>query len=223
MLISRAYHQLSFDVAAAPESNAVCYMLLPQGATAEIGKWMEKAARNHGCNMVLVSGMDWNKDMTPWPADGVMKKEKNFGGEANLFIKSLLDDYIPNVEQWLKLELQRRYIIGVSLSGLFVLWALFKTDRFAGFASVSGSLWYDNLVDWVSRKEAASASRLYLSLGVKEKLTPDKKMSRVEECTNAIADILRERGHDVVFDMVPGTHFSPLAPKFERALTALLA
>lgn len=223
MLISRAYHQLVFAIAEVPGCNAVCYMLLPQGATAEIGKWAEKAAAEFGCNLVLVSGMDWNKDMTPWPADGVMKKEKSFGGEAGVFAKELLGDYIPNVEKWLKLSSPKRYIIGVSLSGLFALWALFKTDCFDGLASVSGSLWYDNLVDWVGKNRPMSSARLYMSLGVREKNTPDKKMARVEECTNAIAEHLKEQGHDVIFEMVPGTHFSPVAPKFERALAALMA
>lgn len=223
MLISRAYHQLTFEIAADPGNRSVCYVLLPQGAVSEVGKWADKASAELGCNIVLISGMDWNNDMTPWPADGVMKKEKSFGGGAGVFVKSLLEDYVPNIERWLKLELPKRYIIGVSLSGLFALWLLFRTDRFDGLASVSGSLWYDGLVEWVSRNEPASASRLYLSLGVKEKQTPDKRMARVEDCTNAIADLLKAGGQDVVYEMVPGTHFSPLAPKLGRALAAMMA
>lgn len=222
MLLSRAYHQLSFDAAKAPEGGRVCYVLLPAGQLEDIRKWAERAAAAHGCSIVLVSGMDWNRDMTPWPADGVMKDRKKFSGGAVLFLKELLEDHIPSVEQWLKISSPKRYLIGISLSGLFAVWALSRTASFAGIGSVSGSLWYDGLADWARTAQFNCGTSLYLSLGVKEKNTPDKRMATVEDATKDVASILEGKGVSVDFEMVPGTHFSPAAPKFDRALAALL-
>ena len=230
----------------------VCYILLPEGAMPEVLKWAEKAADDNSCDLVLISGMDWNADMSPWMADGVMKKEKVFYGSAPTFLKELVKDSIPTVEQWLGLKSPRRYLMGISLSGLFAVWSLVQTDIFKGVASVSGSLWYDGFVEWLAKhplagnaaktsasaKTSAAASgtpaeapaspdaafpKVYLSLGKREKNTSDKRMSTVEDCTNDVVDILKEKGVDVTYDLLPGTHFSPVAPRFESALAVILA
>lgn len=213
----------SFDITTAEGSDSVCFILLPEGALADMSKWAVKASSTHNANIVLISGMDWNRDMSPWPADGVMKEKKSFAGGAGIFLKELVDDFVPTVEQWLKLRDPRRYLLGISLSGLFSFWALSKTTLFDGIGSVSGSLWYDGLVDWTRKTTFLSNARIYLSLGQKEKNTPDKRMSVVEDATREITAILQDKGFDVRFEMVPGTHFSPAAPKFDKALDALLA
>ena len=222
MLLTRAYHQLSFDISQAPGSSSVCYFLLPGGLTGDIRKWAVNASAAHSCNIVLISGMDWNKDMTPWPAEGVMKEKKNFPGGAGLFLSELLDDYLPTVEQWLKLREPVRYMAGISLSGLFAIWSLSRTDTFKGIGCISGSLWYDGFTEFVRKTDFPSSSRIYLSLGVKEKNTPDKRMAAVEEATKETVALLEGKGFDVTFEMVPGTHFSPAVPKFERALEIIV-
>lgn len=223
MIQSRAYHQANFDIAQAEGSRSVCYVLVPEGVADDLAKWADKAAADSGCSIVLISGMDWNRDLTPWPADGVMKKEKSFSGGGQLFLNVLQNDYIPNVEQWLKLKTAKRYLIGISLSGLFAVWTLGKTNLFTGVASVSGSLWYDNFTEWLRKGPLLSCAKVYLSLGVKEKNTPDRRMATVEDRTKDLAQILEGKGFEVTLEMVPGTHYSPLAPKIGRALEWLLA
>lgn len=212
-----------FDITTAEGSDSVCFVLLPEGAVADMSKWAEKAASAHNTNIVLISGMDWNRDMSPWPADGVMKEKKNFSGGANMFLKELVEDFVPTVEQWLKLYAPKRYLLGISLSGLFSIWALSKTTLFVGVGSISGSLWYDGLVEWTRKTTFLSNARVYLSLGQKEKNTPDKRIATVEDATREISSIIQGKGFDVTFEMVPGTHFSPAAPKFDRTLEILLA
>ena len=238
----------------------VCYILLPEGAMPEVLKWAEKAADENSCDLVLISGMDWNADMSPWMADGVMKKEKVFYGGAPTFLKELVKDSIPTVEQWLGLKDPRRYLMGISLSGLFAVWSLVQTDIFKGVASVSGSLWFDGFVEWLAKHPMAGSTaakspaagipagasetktpaagtpagasvtaapggfpKVYLSLGKREKNTSDKRMATVEDCTDAVVDILKEKGVDVTYDLQPGTHFSPVVPRFESALAVILA
>ena len=212
-----------FDITTAEGSGSVCYVLLPEGMVPDMAKWAEKASSVFGTNIVLISGMDWNRDMSPWPADGVMREKKNFSGGAGMYLKELTEDFIPNVEQWLKLSSPKRCLIGVSLSGLFAIWSLSRYNGFLGVGSVSGSFWYDGFIEWARKTPFFSNAGLYLSLGVKEKNTPDKRMAVVEDATKEIASLLEGKGYAVTFEMVPGTHFSPLAPKFDRALEVLLS
>lgn len=209
---------LHFDVSSVGKSGAVCYVLIPEGVTAELSGWAEEASGRFGCTVVLVSGMDWNNDMTPWPAPGVMKKKKEFGGAAGIFIDMLLDEHIPAFEERFGLKPVKRCLAGISLSGLFAVWSLSRTDAFDFVASVSGSLWYDGFEEWVKTVPVASRAKVYISLGVKEKEAKDRRMARVEDCTRSVVPELEAKGLEVRFEMVPGTHFSPLAPKLDKAL-----
>ena len=74
----------------------------------------------------------------------------------------------------------------------------------------------------MSRTPFSGSAEIYLSLGVREKDVRDARMSKVEDATKEIASLLGGKGYDVTFEMVPGTHFSPAAPKFDRALGILL-
>ena len=55
-------------------------------------------------------------------------------------------------------------------------------------------------------------------LGEKEKNAKEKRMATVEERTQAAANILKEKTQaTVIFELVEGTHFSPIMPRLERA------
>lgn len=223
MHFSRTYQTAELDVTTCGGGDSICYVLLPEGLNADMSAWAGEASARFGINIVLVSGMDWNRDMSPWEAEGVMKKKKNFEGGAGAYLELLTGAIIPNVEQWLGLEAPKRFLLGISLSGLFAIWSLSACDGFVGVGSVSGSLWYDGLVEWAHAAGLPGGARVYLSLGVREKNVPDRRMATVEDATRAMAGILGRKGYDVTFEMVPGTHFSPAAPKFDRALEVLLA
>ena len=221
MLLTRAYHQLDFTVARKEGSGRICYFLLPEGVLGDIAKWSEQAAERYGCNIVLMTGMDWNRDMSPWPAEGVMRKRKGFGGGAALFAESLAEDYLPMVESWLGIRGAERYLLGISLSGLFSLWVLSRTQMFAGAASISGSFWYDGFTGWLEKTAFPLTAKVYLSLGEKEKNAADKRLATVEDRTKEVVSILTAKGLTAVLEMVSGTHFSPAVPRFEKAMAYL--
>lgn len=220
MIISRSYHSVHIDVVG-NDSDKVCYILLPEGLEQDAVKWIEDASVRFGCSIAIISGMDWNRDMTPWSAPGVFKKEKDFSGGAHVFLKEMIEDYMPSIEQFVKFKKPQRYVVGVSLSGLFAIWSLSRADAFAGVASISGSLWFDNFASWLSRTPLKSAARTYMSLGDKEKASKDKRMATVEEKTVEVKSILEERGLEVILEMNDGTHFSPLIPRLEKAFAWL--
>lgn len=223
MIDSRAYHGLNFTIAK-NGGERVCYVLLPEGLKDDGITQIDQYAGKYGCNIVLVTGMNWNRDLTPWQAPGVFKSEKPFEGRANDFLKELMQDYFPGIEQSLGMNKPQRYLVGISLSGLFAIWTLFKTDTFKSIGSISGSLWYDNLLSWIESQDLKNDSiKVHLSLGDREKNSKDKRMATVEDASLAIAHILGEKGCNVDFNLVPGTHFSPIIPRLEMAFESILA
>ena len=114
-------------------------------------------------------------------------------------------------------------LLGVSLSGLFAVWSAFNTDAFANIISISGSLWYDGFVEWMKEQTPSpQLKKVCMLLGEKEKNSKEKRMATVEERTLAATDILKAKSQAAIsFELVEGTHFSPIMPRLERAMLAL--
>ena len=200
-------------------TNIICYMILPEGIKGELCDGLKGLSEKHGISIVVIEAVDWNDDLTPWPAAGVFKKAKPFGGRAASFLNKLTDEIIPKTEKELGIENAERTLLGVSLSGLFAVWAAFNTDAFTNIISISGSLWYDNFVEWMKDQTTLpQLKKVCMLLGEKEKNSKEKRMATVEERTLVAADILKAKSQVAVsFELVEGTHFSPIMPRLERA------
>ena len=194
-------------------------MILPEGIKEDLANGLEMLAEKYGVSIVVINDVNWNDDLTPWPAEGVFKKAKPFGGRATSFLDKLTCEIILEAEKQLAIENPERTILGVSLSGLFAIWSAFNTDAFTNIISISGSLWYDGFVDWMNEHTPSqSIKKVCMLLGEKEKLAKEKRMATVEENTVAAANILKERtSASIVFELVEGTHFSPIMPRLDRA------
>lgn len=238
MISALTYDSYSIHISS-EGTEKICYFLLPRDFDEDGMKWLEKTgsdAELSGCTLVTVTGMDWNRELTPWEAPRVFRGECDFGGGADLFLATLSGKIIPFVEKFL-LDKQKtgmdaalprikvntsRILLGVSLSGLFAIWAAHKTDLFQSVASVSGSLWFDGFTRWLHAEELSpSIKRIYISLGDREENSKNPRIASVRKETTAAVEILRSKLPDTAFEMIPGTHFSPLPPKFERALRVL--
>lgn len=217
----RTFHGLSLAISKA-DSNRVCYLLVPDLDMNGLMEYIDKAGKEHDCSMVVLSVADWNDDLTPWPAPGVFKEKRPFGGKAEMFLNELLK-CMGDIEESLGLTCPERHLIGISLSGLFAIWTLSKTAIFCGIGSISGSLWYDGFVEWLGKAEVRNPSvKVFMCLGERERLSKDKRISQVETLTQNAADILRAQNIEVDFRLVEGTHFSPVEPRIELALQELL-
>ena len=201
------------------EKNRVCYMILPEGIREDLDDGLKALSEKYAVSIVVIPGVNWNDDLTPWPADGVFKKAKPFGGHASSFLDKLTNEVIPETEKRLGVVDAERTILGVSLSGLFAVWAAFNTDAFTNIISISGSLWYDGFVDWMNENTPSpQVQKVCMLLGEKEKNAKEKRMATVEERTVAAANILKIKTNAAVsFELVEGTHFSPILPRLERA------
>jgi hypothetical protein len=204
-------------------SNKICYMILPEGIKGDLCDGLKGLSEKHGISVVLIEDVNWNDDLTPWPAAGVFKKAKPFGGKAAAFLDKLTHEIIPETERDLGIEDAERTLLGVSLSGLFAVWSAFNTDAFANIISISGSLWYDGFIEWMKEQTPSpQLKRVCMLLGEKERNAKEKRMSTVEERTLTAADILKAKTQAAVtFELVEGTHFSPILPRMERAMMTL--
>ena len=204
-------------------SNKICYMILPEGIKGDLCDGLKGLSEKHGISIVLIEDVNWNDDLTPWPAVGVFKKAKPFGGKAAAFLDKLTHKIIPEAERNLGIEDAERTLLGVSLSGLFAVWSAFNTDAFTNIISISGSLWYDGFVEWMKEQTPSpQLKKICMLLGEKEKNAKEKRMATVEERTLAAADILKAKSQAAVTcELVEGTHFSPILPRMERAMMTL--
>ncbi len=204
-------------------SNKICYMILPEGIKGDLCDGLKGLSEKHGISVVLIEDVNWNDDLTPWPAAGVFKKAKPFGGKAAAFLDKLTHEIIPETERDLGIEDAERTLLGVSLSGLFAVWSAFNTDAFTNIISLSGSLWYDGFVEWMKEKTPSpQLKKVCMLLGEKEKNAKEKRMATVEERTLAASDILKAKSQaTVTCELVEGTHFSPILPRMERAMMTL--
>ena len=183
-------------------------------------------AANTAC--VCISGEDWNRDLTPWPAEGVFKRGENFGGKADAYLALLTETIIPRTEEALALIPRFRALAGVSLAGLFSVYAAYRTDLFSRIASISGSLWYDDFLAFMrTHRPSGRLERAYFSLGDRERKTGNRRMARVEDCTLEAVKLLRETlgdggGERVFFEYNPGNHFADPEGRMEKAFRWLL-
>ena len=60
-------------------ADRICYVLFPLDG---FGQWIEQAAARFGVSIVAISGMDWDDDLTPWPAEGQPPGSPDFRGKA---------------------------------------------------------------------------------------------------------------------------------------------
>ena len=218
MSTSRIYHSYHLDISQ-NGSNRVCYIILPERLKESEREWLDRMAEEHSASMVVISGLDWERELTPWKAPGL--KAGEFAGRAQSFLDILKGDIMVNVESSLRISRPKRFIAGVSLSGLFALWASCRTHLFEGVASVSGSFWYDKFTEWFSTQEYSS-SRYYLSLGEKEKDGKNLRLAAVEEETAKIISTLQANEKEVIFEYNEGNHFGPLIERIEKAIINIM-
>lgn len=217
-MTSRTYHSLHLDIVSF-DSSSIIYILLPHRLPAEELTAIEELSTRFETNIVAISEMDWNNDMTPWKAPAV--KEGEFGGRASQFLDRLKGDIFFNLESSLQIRNPKRYLIGLSLAGLFSVWAGIMKPLFEGVASISGSFWYDGFADWLMKQEDLKCVRFYVSMGEKEKETKVKRFANIEEDTMKVVKRLMLKGAEVAFEVTEGGHNSPVLPRIEKSVVSL--
>ncbi len=193
---------------------------------ADEGQRVFQAAQGMGCTaftLAAVSGLDWDRDMAPWDCPAAFKNARPFVGGAGDYLRLLTEEIIPAVEKELSAPPRWRGIAGYSLAGLFAVYALYQTDTFSRAASVSGSLWFPGIKEYVfSHEWKRPPDCVYFSLGDKESRTRNPILKTVRQNTEEIETLYRGRGIDTVFQLNPGSHYDHPAERTAAGVAWLL-
>lgn len=186
-----------------------------------------RAAQAAGCppfTLVAISDLDWNRDMAPWDSPAAFKGGEPFAGGADDYLRLLVGEILPRAEKDLMCTPAWRGIIGYSLAGLFALYAIYQTDIFSRVGSISGSLWFPGLKEYILTHELRfRPDCAYFSLGDKESKTRSPILRRVQQDTENIYAFYRAAGIDTVFQLNPGNHYDHAAERTAVGIAWLLS
>lgn len=165
------------------------------------------------------AGVDRIREYGPW-AD-----PEHGGGEADRYLRFLLDDVKPLVDRRFRTltERDRTGIAGSSLGGLLSLYGFFRFPGSFGFvAALSPSLWFgDGAIFRFIESAPFVPGRIYLDGGTEESAQMVEHLRRLEA-------ILRAKGYRpgdtlrVVVDQGATHHESHWGRRFRNALPFLL-
>lgn len=192
---------------------------------------IEQLSDGTGFTLAAFKVNDWNTELSPWEAPPVFGNE-GFGGGAADTLSYITDELLPELEKDIQPELTKDilagstetvqsgskkggvapevtvYLGGYSLAGFFALWAGYQTDRFAGVAACSPSVWFPGWIDY-SASRSTNVPHVYLSLGDKEEKTRNPVMRTVGDNIRRQLEILEadEACTACTLEMNQGNHF----------------
>lgn len=187
------------------------------------GQKIFETAQATGCppfTLVAVSDLDWNHDMVPWDSPPAFKNAEPCTGGADDYLRLLTEEIIPMAEEEITGVPSWHGIAGYSLAGLFALYAIYQTDLFSRVGSMSGSLWFPGMKEYIfSHEPKRRPDCIYFSLGDKESRTRNSVLKSVQQNTEEIYDFCQGKGIDTVLQLNPGNHYNHAV---ERAAAGII-
>ena len=178
-----------------------------------------------GCDnfaIAAIGGLNWNHDLSPWPAPTIGNNKYGFGG-ADEYIRKLTNEIMSGIRAKLGFEPEFSAIAGYSLAGLFAVYAAYKTDIFSRVASVSGSLWFPGFTEFAeANKFAKTPEFIYLSLGDAEAKTRDKNLAPVRKNTEKLFEFYKSQSIPAIFELNPGNHFTETVSRTAKGIKRML-
>ena len=191
------------------------------------GQKVYEAMQTAGCppfTLVAISNLDWNHDMVPWDSPPAFKNAALCTGGADDYLRLLTAEIIPTAEKELARIPRWRGIAGYSLAGLFALYSIYQTDLFSRVGSMSGSLWFPGVKEYIFSHEPKHwPDCMYFSLGDKESKTRNPVLRSVRQNTEEIHAFYRGKGIDTMFQLNPGNHYNQAVERTAAGLYWLLS
>lgn len=186
-----------------------------------------KALQSAGCpdfSLVVISGLAWDDDMSPWAIPPISPEDTPCSGGADAYLRLLTAEIMPQAEELAPGHIAWRGLAGYSLAGLFALYAPYKSAHFDRIASMSGSLWFPGFKEYVfAQAMLKRPDCLYLSLGSQERKTRNPYLKIVQERTEEIAGFYARNGLDTVFQLNPGNHFKNVIQRTAAGIAWILS
>ena len=191
------------------------------------GQKVYEAAQATGCppfTLVAISDLNWNHDMVPWDSPPAFKNATPCTGGADTYLQLLTEEIIPTAEKEINGAPRWRGIAGYSLAGLFALYAIYRTDLFSRVGSMSGSLCFPGMKEYIfSHEPKRWTDCVYFSLGDKESKTRNPVLRSVRQNTEEIYAFYRGKGIDTAFQLNPGNHYNQAVERTVAGLCWLLS
>ena len=217
MFFTLGNYKISSYLPADKECKQVVYLHMPEGGAEAV--WN---LTNQRFALIVIEGVDWNRELSPWHHKKVFSKGEDFDGEADKYLAFFTEQLIPEIERTYGLSPKARYLAGYSLAGLFAVYAMYHTSLFNGIASISGSLWYDGFADYVkSHTVGQNPDKIYFSLGDKEAVSARGIMQTVLTYTEQIVKLLQSNDRSVTFEMKEGNHFKQVPERIAKGINWL--
>ena len=162
--------------------------------------------------------------MVPWDSPSAFKNSRPCTGGANDYLRLLTEEIIPTAEKEITGVPSWRGIAGYSLAGLFALYAIYQTDLFSRVGSMSGSLWFPGMKEYIfSHEPKRWPDCMYFSLGNKESKTQNPVLRSVQQNTEEILAFYQNKGIDTVFQLNPGNHYNHAVKRTVEGIYWLLS
>ena len=191
------------------------------------GQKVYEAAQAAGCppfTLVAISDLEWNHDMVPWDGPSAFKNAEPCTGGADDYLRLLTEEIIPTAEKGIAGVPCWRGIAGYSLAGLFALYAIYQTDLFSRVGSISGSLWFPGMKEYIfSHEPTCWPGCMYFSLGDNESKTRNPVLRNIRQNTEEIHAFYRGKGIDTAFQLNPGNHYNQAVERTVDGLCWLLS
>lgn len=161
-------------------------------------------------------------EYTPWPAPALTDGVPAFGGWGEQYLDFLANDlkpYIDNAYRTLP-DPVNTCILGVSLGGLISLYAIYKQVCFGCAVSISGSLWYPSLIDFMQNHAPCSTvSRVLLLSGRLEGAGEPPPLRHSIQCVQRARLILEQQfvDRDIPLIWDDGDHMDNLHLRLKKA------
>ena len=191
------------------------------------GQKVYEAAQAAGCppfTLVAISDLEWNHDMVPWDGPSAFKNAEPCTGGADDYLRLLTEEIIPTAEKGIAGVPCWRGIAGYSLAGLFALYAIYQTDLFSRVGSISGSLWFPGMKEYIfSHEPKRWPDCVYFSLGDRESKTRNPVLRSVRQNTEELHSFYQGKGIETVFQLNPGNHYNHAVERTAVGLCWLLS
>ena len=174
-------------------------------------------------HLLEISGIKWNDELSPWPMKGIYKHDPGYGGQADAFLSFLDESFFDEVFQRHGIRPSKCILAGYSLAGLFSLYAGTKTNLFDAVVSCSGSMWFDNFLEYMREHPLNKrVQHVYLSLGDKEAEARNPVIQTVRKNTESLFEHFKEEGIETAFVLHPGGHFADVTSRQASAIKTTL-
>lgn len=185
-----------------------------------------EAAQAAGCKpftLVAIGNLDWNHDMVSWASPSAFKNADPYTGGADDYLRLLIEEIIPTAEKEIAGVPCWRGIAGYSLAGLFALYTIYQTDLFSHVGSMSGSLWFPGMKEYIfSHEPKRWPDCIYFSLGDKESKTRNQVLRSVRQNTEEIQAFYQAKGINTMLQLNPGNHYNHAVERTAAGLCWLL-